>query len=74
MGTSDDNLLKYEMTLGFRGYYKSSNFQFVYEIQSMHKVGQNLVAVGGKSNEESDSCCIEIFNSQTNSILINLTN
>jgi len=73
VGTSDEDLLKYEMTLGFRGYFKSNNFQFVYEIQSMNKAGQNLVALGGKTNGESDSCCIEIFNSQTNSILINLT-
>jgi hypothetical protein len=69
LGTADNQVLKYESTQGYRGYFESQSLSQVYDLCDVG-LGQDIVAIGGKSNEVD---CLEIINTHSNTILIKLT-
>lgn len=78
-------LLRYDVTLGYTGYFESHSNSTIADVLSM---GDGLVALAGKtmvdktglgseSNERTildatDECTIEIMNLQTNSLVCKL--
>lgn len=80
-------VLRYDVTLGYMGYFESSSNSTIADIVN---VGDNLVALSGRavvdktglgeeSNDQSiieasNKCCVELVNLQTNSLACKFVN
>lgn len=65
MALQDSHLVKYDATLGYRGYYKSYNLVQIYDAVEITK---DIVAISGAAKDKLS--CIEVINLTSNSLIL----
>lgn len=74
VGTSSEYLLKYDLTFGYQGYYKSESLRQVYSVKRLAQLGEDIYAVAGRSRvpigSDSQAAGAEIICASSNQTLI----
>ena len=63
-------MIRYDLTAGYSGYYKSSNIDQIYSMITLNNDRKdNLICFGGKSKDSSDDC-LEVIDDNNNSMVL----